>query len=182
MVGSEGGGVGVQVGLSIVPPGEIPAAGPTPTEDLMALFKLCSQMAATCVKENGKGLSAVQVGVPWDLFVVNQIPLHLRADKANPWGYYIGCTYEPVGEGSVESVEGCLSLKDDKGKVRLYKLKRASKIHVRGRQLRDDPQGLRIEEVNYILELKTDAIVFQHEIDHARSVLISDNGVEVMLW
>ena len=41
-----------------------------PLDDPMKVYKLCQEMEAICERENGIGLSAVQVGIPWKLFIV----------------------------------------------------------------------------------------------------------------
>lgn len=180
MAGHEGECFGGQTRIVIVDPQDIPQAVPTPTDDLMLLYKLSLRMRDVCVKNNGKGLSAVQVGVPWDLFVVHSLPKHLRINN-DPWGTFIGCKYDAVGDSSHESIEGCLSLKDSGGRVRFYKVNRWSKVRVVGKRLVDTP-SLALIDFDQILDLKNDAIVFQHEVDHSFDLLISGIGKEVLLW
>jgi peptide deformylase len=166
--------------LSIVPPGEIPVAAETPIDNLVVLYKLGLDMLEVCVKKAGKGLSAVQVGVPYDMFVVRMLPSHIQQGNDN--GIFVRCSYTPVGvEEKVDSREGCLSLLDASGAVRFYKVKRFPKVRVRGFRLFDDLE-LRLVEVDYILDLKHDAIVFQHEIDHHDGILISQIGEEILVW
>jgi peptide deformylase len=155
-------------------------AVPTPTDNLMLLYKLSSRMKVVCKENQGKGLSAVQVGVPWDLFIVADLPKHVRHND-DPWGTFVGCKYEPIGDSLHESIEGCLSLRDPEGRLRFYRLNRHSKVRVRGHRLVDTPT-LALEEIDFIFDLKHDSIVFQHEIDHHLGILISGIGKEVLLW
>lgn len=165
--------------LTLVPPEQIPVAGPVPM-DLVLVYKTCLELRDLCVKERGKGISAVQVGIPWDLFVISGLPGFLRI-KDDSYGYFVGCTYGPVGPEQVESLEGCLSLKSPSGDIRTFRVSRYIQVRVTGQRLVDTP-SLALIEFNQVLDLNTDAIVFQHECDHGKSVLISDIGKEVCLW
>lgn len=158
--------------LSIVPVDEIPKTiGDCPTTSLVDLYKLCSYMEELCVKEKGIGLSAVQVGVPWKLFVV-RYPTCFR--------YFIDCEYTPLAEEKEKSLEGCLSLKKPDGALRFFEVERFKKIKFHGKELKLSPK---LELVD-VQEEPTDhyRIVYQHEIDHHRLVLISDIGTELELW
>lgn len=180
MAGSKGGDPGEQARLLIVWHGDIPVAVPTPMDDLEALLKLSSEMKSVCEANKGKGLSAVQVGVPWDLFVIKDLPKSLRSDGER-WGIFVGCKYKPVGTSQIESVEGCLSLKTLDGRLRFYTLKRYVKVRVSGYRL----VGARTPKImpfDEILDVKRDSIVFQHEIDHSFGILISSKGKEVLGW
>lgn len=160
--------------LSIVPVDEIPkVVGDCPTASLVDLYKLCSHMENLCIKENGIGLSAVQVGVPWKLFVVSY-PTHFR--------YFVNCEYTPLSEEKEKSLEGCLSLKKPDGALRFFEVERFKKIKILGQELKMNP-SLKLEMVE-VQEEPTDhyRIVHQHEIDHHRLVLISDIGTELELW
>lgn len=144
----------------------------TPKNDLIDLYKKCLEMANLCVAENGVGLSATQVGIPWKTFVVKW-----PNDK---FGFFIDCEYEPLGEKQVDSDEGCLSLRDKNGKLKMYRVKRYEKIKVSGKALvpEDKPvlKDLEIELEGFY------GIVFQHEIDHHNGILISEIGKPVELW
>jgi peptide deformylase len=71
--------------LKIVPVVDIPKAKDVPLESLMDIFRLCTKMEKICDVNDGIGLSAVQVGVPWNLFIVkrNRQLLHLNLTKCN---------------------------------------------------------------------------------------------------
>jgi peptide deformylase len=149
----------------------------TPLNSPVKLYKICQEMRVACTLNQGKGLSAVQVGVPWKLFVVADLPKSLRID-GDSFGYFINCEYEPVGDHKTESIEGCLSILAEDQSFRRFRLNRHYNIRVRGKRLVD----LQIQEFDQILDIKTDCIVFQHEIDHHNGILISDLGKEILLW
>lgn len=158
--------------LMIVPPEEIPLAEQVPTDNLLDLFKLSVYMEDLCHKNSGVGLSAVQVGIPWNLFVML---------KENGNECFVNSSYEGIG-AKIKSIEGCLSLKNKHGDLRRFEVNRFEKIIFRGQQLKvqkDEPQ-LFLE--NFEREVQGfDSIVIQHESDHALGVLISDIGKEITL-
>ena len=70
-----------------------------PLDDLAALFKLAQRMLFLCYKEDGVGLSAVQVGIPWKMFTTFIPP-------EQDLGIFLNCSYEPVGDKRGWSMEG----------------------------------------------------------------------------
>ena len=117
---------------------------------------LC-QMRDLCYKLEGLGLHAVQVGLPYNLFVA----------KANGFrfDFFINCQYEGMGE-KIDSIEGCLSIKN-----KLYLVKRYNKIVLRGYKYNN----------NELIAIEQEfegfpAIILQHECDHGNNILISDVG------
>jgi peptide deformylase len=171
--------------LHIVPVEEIPSvAQDVPTSDLMQVYKTCLQMENVCMKENGIGLSAVQVGVPWKLFIVRQ--------PDNEFDYYLNTEYEPLGDEKATGIEGCLSLRGKDGELRYFEVSRFKKVRIKGQKLTLKPSKVEgLEAVSSpVLSLKAvdftpdDAIypiVFQHEIDHHHNILISQIGTEIEL-
>ena len=157
--------------LSIVPVADIPQATNTPIDNLIDVFRIITQMEKICTDQQGIGLSAVQVGVPWKLFIVQ---------RDIGYEYYIDCEYNGIGERG-KSIEGCLSLKDSQGNLRRFEVDRYSSIRLKGKQLKiSDSPSLVLEEIDRI-EHDLYAVVFQHEIDHHFNILISDVGEEVEL-
>jgi peptide deformylase len=75
--------------LKIVPIEEIPLAVDVPIDDLNKVHEICLQMEEICTKNKGIGLAAVQVGIPWKLFIV---------DTQQGFQHYVNCEYEPAGE------------------------------------------------------------------------------------
>ena len=158
--------------LSIVPEQEIPNGGIVPTDNLLDIFRLIVQMEQICTEKNGIGLSAVQLGIPLNVFIVQ---------RNDGYEYYLNCEYEGIGE-KTSSIEGCLSLRDKEGKLRRFEVQRFSSVKIKGQQLKvsGDP-ALQIKNIDQE-EHGLYAVVFQHEIDHAHQILISDIGKEVEIY
>jgi peptide deformylase len=158
--------------LAIVPVADIPEAMDVPVDNLLSVFRTITQMEQLCTAQAGIGLSAVQVGIPWKLFIVQ---------RGDGYEYYINCEYNGIGEKQ-KSIEGCLSLRDSQGNLRRFEVDRFSSIAVKGKQLKisSDSPSLVLDDVDRI-EHGLYAVVFQHEIDHHSDVLISDIGTEVEL-
>jgi len=160
--------------MQIVPVDQIPPASDVKDApaNLMELYRTCLLMEEVCTNNNGIGLSAVQVGLPWRLFVVR------GAD--DKYEYYVDCEYDSEGEDKFPSVEGCLSLRNADGTLRYWQVERFTKVRIKGRRLRAKPD-LELVEVNFREDDPLYCVVFQHEIDHQRGVLISDIGQEMEL-
>lgn len=141
-------------------------AEPVPEEKLMEIYGLCVNLEQLCINAKGIGLHAVQVGVPWRLFVVNGIC---------GFEYFANCQYVGIGE-MVPSIEGCLSL----GQTR-YKLKRFSKIRLTGQKIVASSEKPVFVPIDMFVEGLYSA-VFQHEIDHESGILVSDLGKPIDLW
>ena len=148
----------------IISPEDIPIGEDVSEDNLVEVYKTCLLMEKVCVDSKGIALSAVQIGIPWNLFVV---PTQSK--------YLLNCKYEGVGEKQ-SSVEGCLSLKDGDS-LRMFKVERYSKIKLTGKELVVE-ENLTTKEIDTIVE-GLYAVVYQHEIDHACGVFISDIGHEV---
>jgi len=157
--------------LHIVPSDAIPKGLDCPLDDLPLLYKLGLSMQIVCEKEKGIGLSAVQVGVPLNFFIVNH---------NNNYRFFINCTYAPADSEKEKYIEGCLSLKTPEGKLRYFEVDRFKNILIKGKELISEPI---LKIIDFELA-PTDyyKIVFQHEIDHAFEILISQIGKEVFLW
>lgn len=159
--------------LKLVRVSEIPKGGPCPVDDTMSLYKLGLEMESVCKDNNGVGLSAVQVGVPYNFFVT------VAEGRTE---YWVDCSYHG-SDGWVGTVEGCLSLLGKDGKPESYSVKRHKSVQVTGRKLV-------VEESSHAPELKdfsesfegSMSIILQHEIDHAHGTLISHIGEQVFLF
>ncbi len=157
--------------LSVVPVDKIPKdVQDCPTDDLLALYKVCQGMKEVCRDNEGVGLAAVQVGIPWRLFI---------ALARNHYRYFVNCEWKPVTESKVKGVEGCLSLKRD-GEFRRFEVERHVRVRMTGQELTDDVE-LKLVPVDMTVE-GLDAVILQHEIDHQNLVLISDIGIELDIW
>ena len=147
----------------------IPLVTRDPLKELsqVEVFKICNKMEKLCVDSNGIGLSAAQVGIPLNLFVVQ---------RNNFFEHYLNCVYEPAGD-EITSIEGCLSIRDEYGSIRRFELQRYSSVNVKGQKLLSDGD---ISVQDFVsLETGLYSIVFQHEIDHSFGVFIKDKGKEI---
>jgi peptide deformylase len=141
-----------------------------PLDDLLKVYGVCLEMLSVCKESDGVGLSAFQVGIPWKLFVVNFAGLE---------EFYIDCEYKPIGNEKIDSIEGCLSILNEDGSFRRFKVERDRRVNIIGKKLvlSDQAVGISVNDVDIDLE-GTISIIFQHEIDHHNGILISDHGDE----
>lgn len=172
--------------MPIIPIDKIPAKDEiqdTPLDNLMKIYKVCLDMEIICKKEGGIGLSAVQIGIPWKLFIVRYFP----ESKSEYFKYYVNCDYVPlvdVNQKHMQSVEGCLSLRKLDGSSRQFLVERYPKIKVRGKLLIVEDKSTLID-LDMNLDNPNDiyTIVLQHECDHnfGTERLISNIGQEIEL-
>jgi peptide deformylase len=163
--------------MKIVPIEDIPKdLEEMPLDKPMEIFKVFQKMERLVGEENGAGLAAVQVGIPWAMFVTRlRDPLDPTEMKVQ---CYVDCKYFPSSlVEKTKSIEGCLSLKRN-GKLRSFEVDRWSKIRVVGKKLEIKDKPILEPFEREIKDLLT-AVVFQHEIDHQKGVLISDIGKEI---
>ena len=142
-----------------------------PVDDLVSVYKVIMDMEKICTESNGIGISAVQVGVPWKMFLVKH---------PDGYRYYLNCEYEPIGDEKKPSIEGCLSIKTNTGESRHFLVERYGRVRIHGLRLLDICK-LQLEEIDIELDLNELGVVFQHEIDHHNGILISDIGREIEL-
>ena len=161
--------------LSLVPEADIPAVTDMPDE-LIHVYIAAMRMEHVCLTNAGIGLSAIQVGLPWDMFIVHRPSKHSYPTE---FEYYVGCSYEGLGDKS-KSIEGCLSLRRPDGATRRFEVDRFQSVRVKGKRLLLSQNGSEasLEEFESV-EDGYYAVVFQHEIDHGKGVLISHIGTEV---
>jgi peptide deformylase len=160
--------------MKIVPVDQIPKPEEivdVPTDDLMKVYKVCNELEQACKLESGIGLSAVQVGIPWRLFVV---------DGSDGFEYLVNCDYEAVVNEKAFSVEGCLSLRTKEGNLRYFKVNRFKKVRIRGKIL-DSHKELELKDIDYTTQVNIYNVVYQHEIDHQNGILISEIGEEIQV-
>jgi peptide deformylase len=159
--------------LKIVPVEEIPLAKETPIDNLMGVYSICQRLEVLCKKENGVGISAVQAGIPLNLFL---------AKTQIGFDYFLNCVYTPATDEELISLEGCLSLKDEKNNLRFFEVKRHKSILVTGHRLVKFNNDLILEKLENLLFTGFAAIVLQHEIDHGKDILISKIGKEIQIY
>ncbi len=114
-------------------------------------------MVALMYEQHGLGLAAPQVGLPFQMFVVNYAG---DPEKRDLEGVYIN----PVildRKGSVEAEEGCLSFPKLFQKVRRAKTIKAQAYNLQGQLIDLDLSDL-------------PARLWQHEVDHLHGVLYID--------
>lgn len=150
----------------------------TPLSDPTLLYKTCQEMVELCEAENGLGLSAIQVGIPWKLFVVKSTG-GCRLIPKGEYGFFVNCDYAPITDEQVISLEGCLSVKSSDKQSRIFEVKRYTNIILRGFVF---SHGIKFVPIEENVSFSEQGVVFQHEIDHHRGLLISDIGKEIFLW
>lgn len=144
----------------------------TPKSDLPLLLKTAREMESLCIKENGVGLSAAQVGIPWKLFVIK---------RAFGYDYLVDCSYRGLVNNKQIAIEGCLSIKDEQGRLMFYEVHRYPSVQITGKRLMlGEDLVLSIKDVIFNAYGKI-ASVFQHEIDHQfqRELMIDVIGKKV---
>jgi peptide deformylase len=133
------------------------------------LEKLALSMIETMRKENGVGLSAIQIGKPVKLSVIEfqkkkmdqQCIEEMRAYNEIPLTILVNPKITKYSKNSYIASEGCLSLP----KIEIP-IKRSAEVNV----LAYDLQGNRIK----IRARDFFARILQHEIDHTNGILITD--------
>lgn len=171
--------------MFIVETNQIPDADKivdAPISEPIKILRACQELQILCEKEGGIGISAVQAGIPWKLFLV-------KGDGSCPfipngqYGYFVNCRYEPVTEERVVSLEGCLSIRSPDGRLRSFQVDRYQQIRLLGYRLTVD-KTIFFQELSTDLTLAEQGIVFQHEIDHqlGQAGLLTNKGKEVFVW
>jgi len=152
-----------------------------PLDDPMKVYKVCLEMQKICEENEGIGISSVQVGIPWKLFIIK------ADDNSGNYDYFANCVYEPTYDSKrIVSLEGCLSLRSEDGRLRQFQVERFDHINILGFKFT-------LDDFNFIpfkasIDASRQGVVFQHEIDHQLGVLISDDEVnetetkEIFIW
>lgn len=113
-------------------------------------------------KENGAGLSAVQIGKHFRIFAI-------KLFKQNPNNPPIEIFINPKVslKGEVKSIreEGCLSIPGTYKKVPRYKRVRVKYLTPEGKEKKENFSGY-------------EARIIQHELDHLNGILFIDKTVE----
>ena len=126
------------------------------------LAKLIAEMKKTMFAANGIGLSANQIGLPYQLFVAS-VPTSQGERK-----FYavLNPRIEKTGDETLTLEEGCLSIPEMYGDVSRSKQVIITGYDKLGKQLKVKAWGLL-------------ARVFQHEIDHLNGKLFIDRTKHV---
>lgn len=173
--------------MKIVPLDQIPKVDEledVPLDEPIKLYKTCKEMEMVCELQQGIGLSAVQVGIPWRLFII-KFDETSTIGKPGEYGYFINCEYngittEDTTEDRIVSLEGCLSIRSPDGQLRLFRVERFKQTKITGLRLMEP--DLRLEKFDFDIESGNQGVVFQHEIDHHLGILISEIGTEIDIW
>ncbi len=138
------------------------------TDETQTLIDL---MRETMRDAPGVGLAAPQVGVPWQLAVIEDREAYIEKMGAShaeerqrtpvPFHVLINPTLTPIGEETIEFFEGCLSLSGFVAVVR-------RSLAVRVEALNERAEPVTIETHGWY------ARILQHEIDHLQGTLYID--------
>lgn len=156
--------------LKIVAVKDIPLGTKVSLENLIDIYIVCQKLEILCNKESGLGISAVQAGIPLNLFIIK---------NKKEFDYYINCDYAQAVEEKILFLEGCLSLRDSDSQLRYFNVQRYSKVFVSGHKMFLENNQLVLVTLDNQLFEGFDAIIMQHEIDHSKQILISDIGEPV---
>lgn len=161
--------------LKIVAVKDIPLGETVLLDNLISIYAICQKLEILCDKEKGLGISAVQAGIPLNLFIIK---------NKKEFDYYINCDYTVAVEEKNSIImysilEGCLSLRDKDNQLRYFNVQRYSKVFVSGHKMFLENNQLVLATLDNQLFKGFDAVIMQHEIDHNFGILISDIGTEV---
>jgi peptide deformylase len=130
---------------------------------------LAQHMFARMKLHNGVGLAAPQIGVNWQMVIVQTVKRDPDDPKStDKFATLLNPEIMESGEDEQELEEGCLSLSGDR-----YFVKRPRAVVVEARATDGKPYTWRVEDPEGEVGL---ARIVQHELDHLRGVLISDIG------
>ena len=173
--------------LKLVPIDELPSKGENiriGNSDgielsLVEIYNLSLKMEEICEQEKGIGLSAVQLGVPLNLFVVKGTQ-NSRLGTNNIYNSFLNCGISKFSD-KIKSIEGCLSIREDNGNLIHFAVERYNRVWINGYRLLSE-DSLKLEQIQDFELSDYEAIVFQHEIDHSEGRLISDHGLEYIVY
>jgi peptide deformylase len=148
-------------------------ARPVAPEEIGTPFvqELVASMRETMYDAPGVGLAAPQVGEslqvvvveddgPWLETMTRERRAELERERL-PFATLLNPVLEPIGDETVEFVEGCLSIEGFSGIVRRHRAVRVHALDGRGRPVELEVKGW-------------PARILQHELDHLAGVLYID--------
>lgn len=151
--------------VNIVPINETPKNSGPVSENFLEVCKICCILKGVCHRLQGVGLSAVQVGLPLNIYVIK---------TKSDYECYIDCSYSPIDDLKITTLEGCLSIRNQSGDFKTFKVERHKKVRLVGKKLSD----FKLLDVDEELEGQL-AVIHQHECDHADGIFISDIGEQI---
>jgi peptide deformylase len=130
-------------------------------KDMIKLLqsKTLKQMINLCIRKNGIGLAAIQVGIRLKFFVAYR-------NEKDGWCLFMNPKYDSNSE-KIKTIEGCLTYGKDKFEVERYKKITASWDEI-------DKDGNIIKKSEELTD--TFSQIFQHECDHVNNITISKIG------
>lgn len=129
------------------------------------------KMVQTCVIEGGIGLSAPQIGIFKNLFIIEQNRKEIQAPDDREFQVFLNPKFIiQQNIGSNTQIEGCLSVPG-------HRILIERKNEIKARWLGINPEGV-IAEFEKILT-GMDARVFLHEFDHLNGISILGRGKKV---
>ncbi len=124
--------------------------------------RFIDDMVTTMREYQGVGLAAVQVHEPRQVAVLEVADNPRYPGKAAvPLSVLVNPTIIPLGDGTEEDWEGCLSIPEIRGRVPRYKNLRVTALDREGNEMEFVASGFH-------------ARVIQHEVDHLRGHLYVD--------
>lgn len=129
--------------MRLVTPAEFPTAiTPTPTDDLIAVYKTCLLIQNLCEHKRISGLSAPQVGVPWALSVFRH---------GQTWRHLLNHSYTPLSDEKKPTLVRFVNV--EAGSSRFFMVKRYASVEYRTQELIVNTQPELVEHVG------TDAVL-----------------------
>lgn len=123
------------------------------------IHQLIEDMKDTMAAHHGAGLAAPQIGVFKRLAIFGGAPTSRYPEQDEvPFTILINPSIEPMGDGVIESWEGCLSVPGMRGLVPRHQRIRYTGVDHRGQHIEREVEGFH-------------AIVVQHECDHLDGIL-----------
>lgn len=145
-----------------------------PIDNLSKLYNIFLRMEEICKSLKGVGLAAPQLGLPYNMFICMD-------NYSQKYNYYVNAEIIYYGPEKGQSLEGCLSIRSENGRLRHFQVERSKIIYIKCLKLNVDEE-LKLEVIKK-LELKgLDSIVFQHEMDHCLGLSVLDKGEEFFIY
>ena len=135
-------------------------AAPVPAFGTAELRELVDDMYETCEAEEGAGLAAPQIGVSYQVFVIDcaEDP----QDPESPNQRFVAINPEIIAtEGQIQSEEGCLSIPGLRDSVARHARVKLRALDLEGKPFEREAGGLVSRAI-------------QHEVDHLNGVLFVD--------
>lgn len=114
---------------------------PTPTGDLIEVYKTCLLLQDYCQRKKLGIVSAIQFGIPWMLFVCAWFPGYRPED----WRYYLNYSYKPLSDEKQDAMVRFVNVEERDS--RYFIVKRHKQVEYQLTELVIDTQPKLIERV-----------------------------------